>query len=151
MYIFHNIKDYPAQKLVIEDNSIINGNPNKGISVKGYYDILQIKNNTIKNIAGIGIYIEANGMDLVEIEDNFVNTTSRGAIYPSGTINSLYVKDNIVRTSANGVYGVSATKTVLIENDISASGSAVQILSGTVYTNANILSSPISGGTEVKL
>ena len=151
MYIFHNIKDYPAQKLVIEDNSIINGNPNKGISVKGYYDILQIKNNTIKNIAGIGIYIEANGMDLVEIEDNFVNTTSRGAIYPSGTINSLYVKDNIVRTSANGVYGVSATKTVLIENDISASGSAVQISSGTVYTNANILSSPISGGTEVKL
>lgn len=137
MWINHDKQQYPAQRLIVEDNTITGDVINKGIQIGGYYDYVKIKNNYINDVqSAIGLYFEGTISTMI-IEDNTIsNMPKQSILFNSGTISDLYIRRNIIKTAStletvllNGV----ATRLFILENDIVSSGSN----SNAVYFNGS--------------
>lgn len=165
MWINHDKQQYPAQRLIIEDNTITGNVINKGIQIGGYYDYVKVKNNYINDVQGaIGLYFGGTISTMV-VEDNIIsNMPKQSILFNSGTISDLYIRRNIVKTAStletvllNGV----ATRLFILENDIVSNGSnsnavhfngsssMCRILGNYISTKANGISNIVADSASI--
>ena len=101
----HGVANYPAGRIVIEDNTLKGNISSKAISISGYFDIVKIKNNYIDSIKGIGICIGTNSasaiVDKLYIENNIIKNTTKAPVIFNQYINYLKFNNNHIENNIN--------------------------------------------------
>lgn len=138
MWINHDKQTYPAQRLIVEDNTLTGNIQNKAIQIGGYYDYIRIKNNYINDVNGaIGILFEGT-ITMAVIEDNtLLNMGKQSIQFNSGKISDLYIRRNIV-------HATSTLENILLNGNTSR----LFIIDNTILSTASNANSIYFGGTN---
>lgn len=215
IYMNHGVARYPAGRFLIQGNTFEDVKSTKNISISGYYDNIEIKDNQFINSSAMGIAIGSSASPIIKkldvvgntfmgifkatfavlqqinvlrMVDNYmvqgganhmikfgdgtnngtvayfemrgnylVNNTGQSIMYSQGSEITLFmVKDNSIIGNGYGLTSIKSPKMILSNNYIETAKAPIVFMKGsigTIYTNANVLSKPISLGdmTELKL
>lgn len=104
IYMNHGVKDYPAGRYLIEGNIFEGQTSNKCISIAGFYDNIEIKNNQFSNSQAIGISIGASSTPIINKLDIVGNTfkgLSKTTLNIIQQVNILRLIDNYMEEGGN--------------------------------------------------
>lgn len=103
IYFNHGVADYPAGRIIIDNNTFAGTLSSKAISIAGYFETLEIKNNSIEDIQGIGICIGTNsGNAIVEnlyLENNVLRNTLKAPVFFNQVINYVRLSNNVIENN----------------------------------------------------
>ena len=74
IYMNHSIAKYPAGRFLIQGNTFEDVKSTKNISISGYYDNVEIKDNQFINSAAMGIAVGSNASSVIKKLDIMGNT-----------------------------------------------------------------------------
>ena len=105
VYFNHAVADYPAGRVVIDNNTFAGSLSSKAISIAGYFETLEIKNNSIEDITGIGICIGTNSanaiIDKLYLENNILRNIKKAPIFLNQVINYARISNNVIENNTN--------------------------------------------------
>ena len=105
IYFNHSVADYPAGRVVIDNNTFAGSLSSKAISIAGYFETLEIKNNSIEGITGIGVCIGTNSanaiVDKLYFENNILKNIAKAPFFINQVINYARINNNVIENNAN--------------------------------------------------
>ena len=105
IYFNHGVEAYPAGRVIINNNTFMGGLSSKAISIAGFFETLEIENNLIEGITGIGICIGTNSanaiIDKLYFENNILRNMAKTPILFNQVVNYARISNNVIENNAN--------------------------------------------------
>ena len=105
IYFNHGVANYPAGRVIIDNNTFMGGLSSKAISIAGYFETLEIKNNSIEDVTGIGICIGTNSanaiVDKLYFENNILKNIAKAPFFINQVINYARINNNVIENNAS--------------------------------------------------
>ena len=105
IWFSHGVEAYPAGRVIIDNNTFMGSLSSKAISIAGYFETLEIKNNSIEDITGIGICIGTNSanaiIDKLYLENNILRNIKKAPIFLNQVINYIRFSNNVIENNTN--------------------------------------------------
>ena len=91
--------------MVIDNNTFAGSLSSKAISIAGYFETLEIKNNSIEGITGIGVCIGTNSanaiVDKLYFENNILKNIAKAPFFINQVINYARINNNVIENNAS--------------------------------------------------
>ena len=101
----HGVEAYPAGRVIIDNNTFMGNLSSKAISIAGYFETLEIKNNSIEGITGIGVCIGTNSanaiIDKLYFENNILRNMTKAPFLFNQVINYVRFNNNVIENNTN--------------------------------------------------